>query len=272
MTTFRAACVSLRTTEDPALNLVQTSRLIREARGLGADLVMMPENTGLMAVSGGAKLEQTLPEDQDTTLPAYRALAAELGCWLLIGSLAVRVSDTLTANRSYLIGPDGGIAAKYDKIHLFDVDLPNGERYRESETVHPGHGAVVAETPWGGLGLTVCYDLRFPHLYRHLAHRGAKYLAVPAAFTQTTGQAHWHVLLRARAIENLAYVFAPAQGGTHPNGRQTFGHSLIISPWGEILAEGGTEPGVIVADIDPAAVEAARARIPSLRHDRPFAG
>jgi len=195
-----------------------------------------------------------------------------LGVWLLIGSLAIKVSDTKTANRSFLIDPKGGIAAQYDKIHLFDVDLPSGETYRESNTVAGGNRAILAETSWGRLGMTICYDLRFPHLYRALAKAGAFLLTVPSAFTETTGKAHWHTLLRARAIENGAFVVAPAQGGTHANGRKTYGHSLIVAPWGEVLAEAGTDPCVIVAEIDSARVTDARTRVPSLKHDRDFDG
>ena len=269
---FRAACVQLRSSDDVAENIRVTSDFIREARAKGADFIATPENTTLMAPDGGAKLEKSFSEDADPALPAFRHLAEELGAWLLIGSLAIKVSDTKTANRSFLIDPKGRIATRYDKIHLFDVDLPSGETYRESNTVAGGARAVTSELPWGTIGLSICYDLRFPKLYRALAHKGAFLLTVPSAFTETTGKAHWHVLLRARAIENGAFVMAPAQGGTHANGRQTYGHSLIIAPWGEILAEGGTEPGVIVADIDPAAVTNARSRVPSLRHDRDFEG
>lgn len=225
-----------------------------------------------MAPDGGAKLAQSYEEARDPALPAFAALAEELGIWLLVGSLAIKVSETKTANRSFLVDPKGRIAARYDKIHLFDVDLPSGEKYRESNTVAGGNRAVTADLPWGKIGLTICYDVRFPQLYRALAKNGAFLLTVPSAFTDTTGKAHWHVLLRARAIENGAFVMAPAQGGTHANGRKTFGHSLIIAPWGEVLAEGGTEPGVILADIDTAAAADARARVPNLQHDRPFEG
>jgi len=268
---IRAACVQLCASADVAANIRVASALIREAHGEGATFIATPENTALMAPDAGAKLEKTFPEDADPSLPVFRGLAAELGIWLLIGSLAIKVGETKTANRSFLIAPDGAIAARYDKIHLYDVDLPNGERYRESYTVAGGDEAVTADLPFGRIGLTVCYDLRFPQLYRDLAQAGAFLLTVPAAFTATTGKAHWHVLLRARAIENGAFVLAPAQTGTHPGERATFGHSLIVSPWGEILAEAGTEPGVILADIDPAAAAAARAQIPSLRHDRDYA-
>ena len=272
MTIFRAACVQLRSSNDVEDNIRVTSELIREAKGKGAEFIATPENTTLMAPDGGAKLENSFSEEHDSALPRFRALAEELGIWLLIGSLAIKVSESRTANRSFLIDPTGKIAARYDKIFLFDVDLPSGEIYRESNTVEGGCEAVVADLPWGRLGLSICYDLRFPQLYRKLAQAGSSFLAVPSAFTETTGKAHWHVLLRARAIENGAFVIAPAQGGTHANGRQTYGHSLIVAPWGEIIAEAGAEPCVITAEIDPAAVKIARERVPSLRHDRGFEG
>ena len=270
MSKFRAACVQLRSSDDVQENIRTASALIREAKDKGAQFVGTPENTTLMAPDGGAKLERSFDEAHDPALPAFTALAEELGIWLLVGSLAIKVSNTKTANRSFLIDPKGRIAARYSKIHLFDVNLPSGETYRESNTVAGGDSACLVETPWGKVGLTICYDLRFPHLYRALAQKGAFMLTVPSAFTETTGKAHWHVLLRARAIENGAFIFAPAQGGTHANGRKTYGRSLIIAPWGEILAEAGTEPGVILADIDPAAATDARARVPSLQHDRPY--
>jgi predicted amidohydrolase len=272
MTTFRAACVQLRSSDDVQENIRTTSALIREAKAKGAQFVATPENTTLMAPDGGAKLERSFDEAHDPALPSFAALAEELGIWLLVGSLAIKVSDTKTANRSFLINPKGVVTARYSKIHLFDVDLPSGEKYRESNTVAGGDRAVLAETPWGKIGLSICYDMRFPKLYRDLAQKGAFLLTAPSAFTETTGKAHWHVLLRARAIENGAFVVAPAQGGTHANGRKTYGHSLIIAPWGEILAEGGTDPGVIVADIDPALSADARARVPNLQHDRPYEG
>jgi predicted amidohydrolase len=271
MSVFRAACVQLRSSDDVEENIRVASGFIREAAAMGALFVATPENTTLMAPDGGAKLERSFPEDRDPALPVFRALAEELGIWLLIGSLAIKVSETKTANRSFLVDPNGRIAARYDKIHLFDVDLPSGEKYRESNTVAGGDKVVLAELPWGKVGLTICYDLRFPQLYRALAKAGAFALTIPSAFTETTGKAHWHVLLRARAIENGAFVIAPAQGGTHANGRKTYGHSLIVSPWGEVLAEGGIDPGVFVADIDPAASADARTRIPNLQHDRDFA-
>jgi len=267
---FRVACVQLRSTDDVAENIAAASKLIREAAAQGAQFVATPENTTLMAPDGGAKIERSYAEKDDPAIPAFGSLAEELGIWLLVGSLAIKVSDSQTANRSYLFDARGRIAARYDKIHLFDVDLPSGERYRESKTVAAGHEPVTAMLDWGKLGLSVCYDLRFPQLYRALAKQGAFMFSVPSAFTETTGKAHWHILLRARAIENGAFVIAPAQGGTHANGRKTYGHSLIVSPWGEVMAEAGVDPGVIVADIDPQASADARARIPSLCHDRPF--
>jgi predicted amidohydrolase len=193
-----------------------------------------------------------------------------LGVWLMIGSLAIKVSDTKTANRSFLFDPKGRIEARYDKVHLFDVNLPSGETYRESNTVAPGCEAVVANLPFARIGMSVCYDLRFPQLYRTLAKNGAEILTMPSAFTETTGKAHWHVLLRARAIENGCFVMAPAQGGVHANGRHTYGHSLIVGPWGDILAEGGVDPAVVAAEIDLEEIAAARGRVPSLQHDRPF--
>jgi len=267
---LKVACVQLRCGDDVGENVRTASALIRDAHKMGAQFIGTPENTGLMAADGGAKLEKTHPEQDDKALPQFAQLAEELGIWLLIGSLAVKVSDGKTANRSFLIGPDGRIAARYDKIHLFDVNLPSGESYRESNTVAPGTVAVVAAMPQAKVGLSVCYDLRFPHLYRTLAKAGAEILTVPSAFTETTGKAHWHILLRARAIENTCFVMAPAQGGTHANGRQTFGHSLIIGPWGDILAEAGTDPGVITAELDLGQIAEVRGRLPSLQHDRPF--
>jgi predicted amidohydrolase len=267
---IRVACVQLRSTDDIDENIASASNLIRSAAKAGAHFIATPENTTLMAADGGAKLEKTVVERDDKAVPAFAALAEELGVWLLIGSLAIKVSGGKTANRSYLFDPKGRIEARYDKVHLFDVNLPSGETYRESNTVAPGREAVVVSLPWARLGLSVCYDLRFPHLYRALAKAGAEVLTVPSAFTETTGKAHWHVLLRTRAIENGCFVVAPAQGGTHANGRKTFGHSLIVGPWGDILAEGGVDPGVIAAELDLDEVAAARTRLPSLHHDRPF--
>jgi len=269
---FKAACIQLRSTDDVAENIRDTVRWVREAAARGAAFIATPENTTLMAPDGGAKLAQSFDEAHDPALPVFSALAKDLKVWLLIGSLAIKVSDSKTANRSFLFAPDGSIRARYSKIHLFDVQLASGETYRESNTVAGGGEAVVADTDFGKVGLSICYDLRFPQLYRKLAQKGAFLFTIPSAFTVPTGSAHWHVLQRARAIENGAFVIAPAQGGAHANGRKTYGHSLIVSPWGEVLAEAGTEPGVIVADIDPALAADARAKVPNLQHDREFAG
>ena len=269
---FKAACVQLRSSDDVSENIAETVRLVRDAAAQGAIFIATPENTTLMAPDAGAKLASSYDEAHDPALPVFTALAKELNVWLLIGSLAIKVSDTKTANRSFLISPQGAIAARYSKIHLFDVELAGGEAYRESNTVAGGNEAVVADTLLGAIGLTICYDMRFPQLYRALAKKGAFLITVPSAFTVPTGQAHWHVLLRARAIETGCFILAPAQGGLHANGRKTYGHSLIVAPWGEILAEAGTEPGVIIAEIDPELSRDARAKIPSLQHDRTFIG
>ena len=268
--TFRAACVQMRTGLDVAANIAAASALIRQAKAQGADFIATPEMTSLFEAETDALFAKTKPESEDQALKAFRELGRELGVWLLIGSLPIRVAERQCANRSFLIDPAGAIVAIYDKIHMFDVDLPGGETYRESRNYRPGEIAVLADLPWGKLGLTICYDLRFPHLYRALARAGASFITIPAAFTHTTGQAHWHVLQRARAIETGCFVIAPAQAGTHENRRHTFGHSLIVDPWGAILAEGGEEPGVFLADIDPAKVTEARGRVPALTHDRRF--
>jgi predicted amidohydrolase len=267
---FRAALVQLRASRAIHPNLDQAEALIRQAARGGADYVQTPENTALMELEPQRVLAQVQPEEESVPLARLRALAAELGLWLHVGSLGIKIGDSRVANRSYLIGPDGEIAARYDKLHMFDVDLAGGESYRESQYYGPGSKAVIADLPWGRLGMTICYDLRFPGLYRALATEGANLISIPAAFTKQTGQAHWHVLVRARAIETGAFVLAATQGGLHENGRETFGHSLIVSPWGEILAEAGEDPGVVFADIDLAASEEARARIPSLKHGRSF--
>jgi len=209
-------------------------------------------------------------EERDPALAALREAARRLGIYVHIGSLSVKASPDKAANRSFLIDRAGDVIARYDKIHMFDVDLANGDSRRESRTYRPGELAVVADLPWGRLGVTICYDLRFPALYRALAEAGASFFSIPSAFTRPTGEAHWHVLMRARAIENGCFVFAAAQGGKHESGRETFGHSLIVDPWGRVLAEGGTEPGIIVAEVDPAQVTAARSQIPSLHNGRRF--
>jgi predicted amidohydrolase len=244
--------------------------LIRRAAKEGAVYVQTPENTSIMELETERLLAAIETEDKSAPLAQLRDLARELGIWLHIGSLGTKLGSDRVANRSYLIGPDGAIKARYDKLHMFDVDLAGGESYRESRTFNPGSKAVVADLPWGRLGLSICYDLRFPALYRALAIAGADVIAVPAAFTRQTGEAHWHVLLRARAIETGAFVLAACQGGLHENGRSTFGHSMIISPWGEVLAEAGEDPQIILADIDPGLSAEARAKVPSLRHGRDF--
>jgi predicted amidohydrolase len=253
-------------------NIDTAVRLGREARAMGADFIVYPENVTMIEPIGADAIKKALPEAEHPAIPAFRALARETGAWILGGSLSIRVGETKYANRSLLFDAAGTIVARYDKLHLFDVDLAGGERYRESERIVPGERAVVAPTPWGTLGMTICYDMRFPQLYRALAKARAMMFTVPSAFTVQTGRAHWHILNRARAIECGAFVIAAAQCGTHAQGRKTFGHSLIIDPWGEILAEAGEIEGVIVAEIDPAKSAEARQRIPSLQHDRVFSG
>jgi predicted amidohydrolase len=269
---FTAAMVQMRSGQSVEANVEAASALIRQAAKEGAAYVQTPEMTSLLVRDRDKLLAAISDEEGDPALVAFRALATELGIWLHIGSLAIRFNDReRVANRGYLIGPDGAFVARYDKIHMFDVDLDKGESWRESRTYQPGEVAISADLPWGKLGMTICYDLRFSALYRALAESGADFLSVPAAFTKQTGEAHWHVLLRARAIETGSFVFAAAQGGTHEDGRETYGHSLIVDPWGKILAEGGTEPGVVMAKIEPSLVVAARGRIPVLQNGRRFA-
>ncbi len=276
---MRAALVQLNVSDDPAANLAATLDHVAMAAQGGADFVLTPECTNLLSSNRDHQRAVLHPEDSDPTLAALRAAAARHGLWLLIGSLGIRTQDGdgRFANRSFLIGPDGAVAARYDKIHMFDVNVSETEVYRESAAYRPGTRAVVAETPFGRVGMAVCYDLRFAYLFRRLAKAGARILTVPAAFNDTTGAAHWHVLLRARAIETGCFVLAPAQTGLHaeaqgPGRRRTYGHSLVVAPWGEVLADGGTEPGVTFVDLDMAQVEKARARVPSLTHDRDFEG
>ncbi|MDJ0896665.1 MAG: carbon-nitrogen hydrolase family protein [Alphaproteobacteria bacterium] len=267
---FRIACVQVTADEDVAANVSRATDLIRAAHGQGAQLIALPEAVNFIAKGRERALELAEPADDNRALKGFQATASELGCWVLAGSILMRVGPDTLVNRSHLIDPGGQVVATYDKIHMFDVDLANGERHRESATYTPGGRAVVVDTPFARLGLSVCYDVRFPYLYRALAHAGAQVLTVPAAFTRFTGQAHWHVLLRARAIETACFVIAPAQCGRHSPDRETYGHSLIIDPWGEVLAEGGAEPGVTVADIDLSAIERARRMVPAIHHDRPF--
>jgi predicted amidohydrolase len=276
--TFTAACIQFTSARDYQPNIRVVLDLVRRARDAGADFILTPENTGLTEPVGKLRREKARNEANHPVLVALREVTRETGAWLLIGSLAVDPTgepetaedEHRLANRSYLLDPRGMIVARYDKIHMFDVDLAGGESYRESNAFRPGGRTVLAETPWGVLGMTVCYDLRFPHLYRALAQAGADFLAVPSAFTVPTGSAHWHVLMRARAIENGCFIFAPAQWGQHAEGRRTYGHSLIVDPWGEVLADAGEGVGIVSARIDPAAVGNARGTVPSLQHDRAF--
>ena len=272
MTTLKAALVQLRTPATQAAALAQAEPLVRHAAGAGAKLIATPEATNILQRDRSKLFEAVRPLDQDECVLGLRALARELGVWLLIGSALVRREDGQLANRSTLVDAVGEVVATYDKIHMFDVDLPTGERHRESALYTPGEQATVAETPWGKIGLSVCYDVRFPQLYRALAKAGAEMITVPAAFTRPTGEAHWEILLRARAIETGAFVLAPAQGGFHEDGRGTWGRSTIIGPWGEILAKAeDDEPGVVIAELDLDAVAKARAAIPAMANDRAFA-
>ena len=274
---MRAALLQLCSGDDPAVNLPATEALVREAAAGGAALALTPECTNIVSADRERQRTVLVPEAEDATLARLRAVAAELGIWLLIGSLCLRddAPDGRFVNRSLLIGPDGGVRARYDKIHMFDVALAGGESYRESAADRPGARAVQAEAAGLRLGLTVCYDLRFARLYRDLAQAGAEVLTVPSAFTVPTGRAHWEVLLRARAIETGAYVLAPAQSGRHAaasgTARQTWGHSLAVAPWGEVLVDAGEATGVTFVEIDPAEVARARAMVPSLGHDRAYA-
>lgn len=272
--TLDLALVQTRTPATAAAGLAHVEPLIRRAAAEGAKLILTPEGTNLLEQRRAFRDAALSDEGADPAVAGLRALASELGVWLAVGSVLVRSGvegDARAANRALLIDPAGAVAARYDKLHVFDVDLPGGETYRESASVRPGEAAVVADTPWGRLGLTICYDVRFPHLYRGLAQAGASLIAVPAAFTRPTGEAHWETLLRARAIETGAFVLAPAQGGTHEDGRRTWGRSLVVDPWGQVLARADhDEPCLVQAKLDMSAVARARAAIPALLHDRPF--
>ena len=278
MTEFRAALIQLSSSDDPAANLPVTETLIREAAAGGAQFIATPEVTNVVSMSRARQRAVLTDEASDATLARLRGVAEELGVHLLIGSLALsgESEDGRFVNRSFLIGPDGGIVARYDKIHMFDAVPTETERYRESSGYRPGAEARVAPTHWGPLGMSICYDMRFPELYLRLARAGARFITVPSAFTRPTGAAHWEVLLRARAIETGCYILAPAQCGTHQASegpeRKTWGHSLIVSPWGEVLADGGEAPGVIFADLDLAASDDARRKVPSLIGARVFSG
>ncbi len=270
MPSLTVACIQMRSGVDVAANVAAASGLVREAAAAGARLVATPEMTTLLDRRPGKLLEQARTEDEDIALPVFRALAAELGITLLIGSIPIRVSAGQCANRSFLIDPAGAIRARYDKIHLFDVDLGPGQAYRESKRFVPGDRSCVVALDGYRLGLGVCYDLRFPELYRGLARRGADLVSVPSAFTVPTGAAHWHVLLRARAIETGCFVLAPAQHGLHEDGRETYGHTLVVDPWGAVIAEREAEPGVVIARLDLDEVARCRRQLPSLEHDRPW--
>lgn len=273
---MRVGLVQLNASDMPLDNLAITEGMIREAVASGAEFVATPEVTNIISTSRSHQKQVLNAEADDPTLARLRAVAADLKITLLIGSLAVLSGDAdgRFANRSFLIGPDGEILGRYDKIHMFDVDIDKVETWRESDGYRPGGQAVVADSPVGRIGMTICYDMRFPALYRHLAQSGAEILTIPAAFSPVTGKAHWEILLRARAIETGCFVIAPAQCGDHSisrgRPRQTHGHSLIVAPWGEVLADGGSKPGVTLTDIDLDEVAKARARVPSLSHDRPF--
>lgn len=271
MTGFTAACVQINASNDLDENIASLGKMIREARAGGADFITTPECAALIEVGRDNIRAKAFVEDAHPALDAFRGWAVETGAWLLAGSLSVLVEgEERLANRQYLIDPSGNIAASYDKIHMFDVDLPNGKSLRESNNYRPGAEAYVTPLPWCQLGLSICYDLRFPHLYRDLAKAGADVLVIPSAFMQVTGEAHWHVLMRARAIETGCYVIAAAQCGEHVAGRLSYGHSLIVSPWGEVLSDGGEAEGVTMADIDLSAVAKARGHIPALNHDREY--
>ena len=271
--TFRAALIQLNSSTDIAGNIASVEKLTRQAAEAGAHYVQTPEMTNIVQRDRAALQAQISPETRDPAIAAFSALSGELGIVLHIGSLALDAGGGKIANRAYVFAPDGSELARYDKIHLFDVDLPGGESWRESALYTPGEAAIIADLPWCRLGVTICYDLRFPQLYRAHAHAGATVLSAPAAFTRQTGEAHWHVLQRARAIENGAFMLSAAQAGRHDDKRQTYGHSIIVSPWGEVLAEAdGETPQVIMADIDPALAQDARARIPALKNERAFAG
>ena len=267
----RVACVQLRSGRRPEDNLAATRNLVREAAGEGAIYVQTPEMTNILERSRGDLLGQLKRQEEDLFLKSCQGLAAELGITLHLGSLAILRADGKVANRAFVIGPDGAIRASYDKIHMFDVDLPNGESWRESATYTPGTDAVIAAAAGMRIGLAICYDVRFPHLFRSYGQAGVDLLTAPAAFTRQTGEAHWHQLQRTRAIENGCYLISAAQGGLHEDGRETYGHSVIVDPWGGIVVEKADDcPGIVVADVDLDAVAAARQRIPSLKNERPF--
>jgi deaminated glutathione amidase len=267
---LRVACIQLNSGPDIAANLDLAAAQVRAAQQAGAEFIALPENASLMVADRAEKFARAKTEATHPALPFFADLARSTGTWIMAGSHAIKLNDQQLANRCYLFNPAGERVAAYDKIHLFDVDLPTGESHRESASFKPGDRAMLADTPWGKLGMTICYDVRFAALYRKLAQAGASIITVPSAFTVPTGRAHWHILLRTRAVETGCFVLAPAQCGTHDGGRQTFGHSLIINPWGEILAEAHNNTGYILADLDLDEVVRVRSALPSLKHDREF--
>ncbi|MBP2301603.1 carbon-nitrogen hydrolase family protein [Azospirillum picis] len=266
----KAACIQVNAGTELDANLRAAGDLVRRARDAGAEFIALPENVGWIVQGRDKTMARVKNADEHPGIPFFADLARETGAWILGGTLHVLLDGNRVANRSYLFDGSGRIVAQYDKIHMFDVTLKDGESYRESATFRPGERAVVANTPWGGVGMTICYDVRFPYLHRALAKAGASILTSPAAFTVPTGRAHWHTLLRARAIETGCFVVAPAQTGSHDAGRQTYGHSLLVAPWGEVLADAGTEVGFIAADLDLDRVAEARGMVPALTHDRDF--
>jgi predicted amidohydrolase len=268
--TFRVALLQMQTGNDLAANLEAVTAMTREAAANGARFVLTPEYALMMDGSGRTMRERALAQDGSPALPQLQALAKELSIWLLAGSLTLKTDSERIANRSILISADGVIEASYDKIHMFDATLPDGKTIKESSAYCPGARAVTADTPWGALGLTVCYDLRFPQLYRSLAKAGARFITIPSSFQRATGKDHWHPLIQARAIENACFIFAPAMCGEHPGNRSTYGHSLVVDPWGKILADGGEAPGIVYADVDPSRVDKVRGMLPCLQHDVEF--
>ena len=270
MSNLKVACIQTNSKSDPNINIREVSSLIRAARSNGAELITTPEVVGMLEPNREKALNKAQPENYHGVLREFRALSRDLDIWLLIGSISIKLSNGKLANRSFLINPDGQIIARYTKIHMFDVEVNDGSIYRESATYQPGTSACLARTPWGLVGLTVCYDIRFPALYRDLAKAGAKIIFIPSAFTEVTGEAHWHILQRARAIENGCFIVSAAQTGMHEQNRKTFGHSIIIDPWGNILADANKDVGFITADLDLNLVDEVRKKIPSLTHDREY--
>ncbi|MEC7806226.1 MAG: carbon-nitrogen hydrolase family protein [Pseudomonadota bacterium] len=270
MSNLKVACIQTNSKSDPNINIREVSSLIRAARSKGAELITTPEVVGMLEPNREKALNKAQPENYHGVLREFRALSRELAIWLLIGSISIKLSNGKLANRSFLINPDGQIIARYTKIHMFDVEVNDGSIYRESATYQPGTSACLARTPWGLVGLTICYDIRFPALYRDLAKAGAKIIFIPSAFTEVTGEAHWHILQRARAIENGCFIVSAAQTGMHEQNRKTFGHSIIVDPWGNILADADKDVGFITADLDLNLVDEVRKKIPSLTHDREY--